>query len=45
MQQGPPKAPVLFGPNLAFCGKYALEGTEGHRNTNPTDTKTDTEKA
>jgi hypothetical protein len=38
-------APFLFGADLAFCGKCALEGTERHRNTNPTDTKTDTEKA
>jgi hypothetical protein len=45
MQQGPPKAPILFGPNLASCGKYALEGIEMHRNTNPTDQESDTEKA
>jgi hypothetical protein len=30
---------------IAFCGKCALEGTERHRNTNPTDQETDTEKA
>jgi hypothetical protein len=43
--QGPPKAPVFFGADLAFCGKYAPEGTERHRNTNPTDQESDTEKA
>jgi hypothetical protein len=38
-------APVLFGMKLALCGKYAHEGTERHRNTNPTDQETDTGKA
>ena len=38
-------APVLFGLNLAVCGKYAPEGTERHRNTKPTDQEGDTEKA
>jgi hypothetical protein len=30
---------------LAFCGKHARKGRESHRNTNPTDQETDTEKA
>jgi hypothetical protein len=38
-------APVLFGVKLAFCGKHARRGTERHRNTNPTDQESDTEKA
>jgi len=38
-------APVLFGMKLAFWVKHARRGTERHRNTNPTDQESDTEKA
>ena len=37
--------PVLFGVKLAFWVKHARRGTERHRNTNPTDQESDTEKA
>ena len=38
-------APVLFAMKLAFWIKHAPEGTGRHRNTNPTDQESDTEKA
>jgi hypothetical protein len=38
-------APVLFGVKLAFWVKHAGRGTERHRNANPTDQESDTEKA
>jgi hypothetical protein len=43
--QGPIMAPVLFGVKLAFWVKHAGRGTERHRNANPTDQESDTEKA